>query len=203
MRSSVNRAAALGVLLVAAPLAWSAPTEGEKFKDWTVGCETLPGEGAKLDVEVEGADKNAAPETADKNAAAPAEQNAAAPAEGITICQITQLLNEKGSDQPVMQVAIGYLPGQEQPVAALTLPLGIWLPPGLQLQVDSGKKGRIPVDTCIPSGCRAGFELDAEFLASMRQGNQLNVTFGGGNRKPLTIPISLQGFSAALDSLKP
>jgi len=203
MRSNVNRAAVLGLFLAAAPLAWAAPTDGEKCKDWTVRCETVPGEGAKLDVKVEGAEAGAAPAEGDKGAAAaPAAAEVPPPEGSVTICQITQILNEKESNNPVMQVAIGYLPGQEQPVAAITLPLGIWLPPGLQLQVDGGKKGRVPVDTCVPGGCRAGVELDPEFLASMKKGSQLNVTFGGGNRQPLTIPVSLQGFSAALDSLK-
>ena len=197
MFTYARRVAVFGVIMASAPLAWAAPTDGEKFKDWTVNCETVPAEqSAKLDVKVEGSDEAAA------GAEAATETAATPPAEGVTICQISQILNEKESNNPVMQVSVGYLPEQEQPVAAITLPLGIWLPPGLQLQVDDGKKGRVPVDTCVPGGCRAGVELDAEFLASMKQGNQLNVTFGGGNRQPLTIPVSLQGFSAALDALK-
>lgn len=197
MFTTAYRVAVLGIIMASAPMAWAAPTDGEKFKDWTVSCETIPPEeSAELDVKVEGSDQAAEGDKAARESAA------TPPAEGVTICQITQTLNEKESNNPIMQVAVGYLPEQENPVAAITLPLGIWLPPGLQLQVDEGKKGRVPLDTCVPGGCRAGIELDAEFLASMKKGNELKVTFGGGNRKPLTIPVSLQGFSAALDALK-
>jgi len=201
MHQMFNRLAVLGVVLAASAAVYGAPpADGTKIGDWTVRCDAVPKPSSKLEVTVEGSDKDASAAAG----ASEAKADAAAPAAGETetICQITQILNEKGSNKPVMQIAVGYLPEQEKPVGAVTLPLGIWLPPGLQLQVDSGNTGRVPIDTCIPGGCRAGVELDDAFLASMKKGNELNITFGGGNRQPVTVPVSLKGFTAALDSLK-
>jgi len=181
---------AIGALLVLSSPVSAEPKAGEKFEDWTVQCETIPVPQEKLAVKVEGSEGSG-----DKKADAPATKE-------TTLCQIVQTLTEESSDQPVMQMAVGYLPGSENPVGALLLPLGIWLPPGVELRVDEGKTGRIPVDTCDPAGCRAGVELDAEFLAGMKKGNELNVTFGGRNRQGITVPISLKGFTAALGSLK-
>jgi len=204
MRNQGYPGVMLGVLLLSASTAWAAPVDGEKIKDWTVRCETLGAEeGKKLDVKVEGAEASAT-EAKDGEAAAGGDKaESAKPAEGgTTVCQITQILTEKESNNPVMQMAIGFIPEQKHPVAVITLPMGIWLPPGVQMQVDGGKKGRVPVDTCVPGGCRAGVELDDEFLATMKKGNVLNITFGGGNRQPITVPVSLNGFTAALDKLK-
>jgi invasion protein IalB len=202
MYQTFNRLAVLGAVLAASAATYGAPpADGTKFEDWTVRCEAVPKPSSKLDVTVDGADKPANAAAANSDGSSGAEAAVPASGETETICQITQILNEKGSNKPVMQIAIGYLPEQKLPVAAVTLPLGIWLPPGLQLQVDSGKTGRVPVDTCIPGGCRAGVELDEQFLASMKKGSELNITFGGGTRQPVTVPVSLKGFTAALDSL--
>lgn len=182
----------LGAFLALSVSVQAEPTPGQKFKDWTVQCEKIPVPDGKLAVKVEGSEDSGE---------APAEAEASAPKEQ-DLCQIVQTLTEKASEQPVLQMAVGYLPGVETPVGALLLPLGIWLPPGVELRVDEGKTGRIPVDTCDPSGCRAGVELDDEFLNSMKKGNELNITFGGRNRQGITVPISLDGFTAGLASLK-
>lgn len=119
------------------------------------------------------------------------------------LCQIIQALSNKEDGQPVMKVAIGYVPGKENAVLVMTLPLGIYLPPGVQLNIDDkGKAGRIPINTCLPMGCQAGVELDKEFTERMQKGNQLAVTFGDGEGNPVTAPVSLKGFTAGLKSLK-
>lgn len=193
MQMIFSRATMISALLVASVAVGAAPESGKKFKDWTVECDTFPVPQQKLDVEVAGSETPAGKTE---------EPKSAEPAESQTICQIVQTLTEKSSDRPVLQVAVGYLPEAEKPVAAILLPLGVWLPPGLQLQVDDGKAGRVPFEACDPNGCHAGVELDDEFLAMMKKGNELNVTFAGRNRKGITVPVSLQGFTAALDSLK-
>ena len=193
MQMIFSRATMISALLVASVAVGAAPESGKKFKDWTVECDTFPVPQQKLDVEVAGSETPAGEAE---------EAKSAEPAESQTICQIVQTLTEKSADRPVLQVAVGYLPEAEKPVAAFLLPLGVWLPPGLQLRVDDGKAGRVPFEACDPSGCHAGVELDDEFIAMMKKGNELNVTFGGRNRKGITVPVSLQGFTAALDSLK-
>ncbi|MEN8175213.1 MAG: invasion associated locus B family protein [Pseudomonadota bacterium] len=185
--------AALVFAAAAANTVWAAPKDGEVFKDWTVRCETIPAS-AKVEVEVAHGEGEAG--------GAEGDAKSAAAEGGTTLCQIVQTLNEKSSGQPIMQVSIGYLPESEQPVAVFTLPLGVWLPPGIELKVDEGQAGRVPFDTCTETGCRAGVELDEKILGQMKQGEQLNLTFGAGARQPATVPVSLQGFTAALSSLK-
>jgi invasion protein IalB len=193
MQTHSIRLAVCTALLFASLPVLAEPQDGQKIKDWTVECQTVPKPEAKLDVKVQGSEEGGGGSE---------EKAETAPAAEITVCQIVQTLTEKSADKPVLQVAIGYLPEQDMPVASFVLPLGVFLPAGLQLRVDEGKSGRVPFVSCDPVGCHAGVELDAEFLASMKQGNQLNVTFGTPNRQGVTAPVSLQGFTAALDSLK-
>jgi invasion protein IalB len=123
--------------------------------------------------------------------------------EQIEICQISQTLIDKESDQPMMKIAVGYVPEKDQPVAVITLPLGIFLPPGIELQIDGkGKVGRLPINTCLPSGCQAGVQLDEDFVSRMKQGNQMTVTFGNPQGKGVAAPVSLKGFTAGLASLE-
>ena len=121
----------------------------------------------------------------------------------IELCQISQTLLDKETDQPMMKIAVGYVPDKEQPVAVITLPLGIFLPPGIELQIDGkGKVGRLPINTCLPSGCQAGVQLDEDFVARMKQGSQMTVTFGNPQGKGVAAPVSLKGFTAGLTSVE-
>ena len=123
--------------------------------------------------------------------------------EQIEICQISQTLIDKDSDQPMMKIAVGYVPDKDQPVAVITLPLGIFLPPGIELQIDGkGKVGRLPINTCLPSGCQAGVQLDTDFVSRMKQGNQMTVTFGNPQGQGVAAPVSLSGFTAGLESVE-
>jgi invasion protein IalB len=121
----------------------------------------------------------------------------------IELCQISQTLLDKETDQPMMKIAVGYVPDKDQPVAVITLPLGIFLPPGIELQIDGkGKVGRLPINTCLPSGCQAGVQLDEDFVARMKQGSQMTVTFGNPQGKGVAAPVSLKGFTAGLTSVE-
>ena len=121
----------------------------------------------------------------------------------IEICQISQTLTNTEINQPMLKVAAGYVPGKNDAVLIITLPLGVILPPGVQLTVGEGKAARVPVTTCLPQGCQAGAQLDKEFTERLKKGSKLIVTFIGPDGKQVNAPISLSGFTAGLDSIKP
>ncbi len=118
-------------------------------------------------------------------------------------CYMVQRLVLKDKNQRVLVVAVTYPKGREQPVAVFTLPLGIALPPGIALAVDGDKPRRYAVDRCVANGCKAGIVLDAALLKRFKAGNRAMVTIHDGQRKPISLPVSLQGFTAALRSLRP
>ncbi len=117
-------------------------------------------------------------------------------------CYIFQNLVLKEGGQRVLHIAVGYLPDREEPVALLTLPLGISLPPGGTLQVDDNEPVRFQIERCEPNGCRAGLILRPELLQQFKKGMKAQVTFHDAGRRPISVPVSLQGFTAGLASLK-
>ena len=116
-------------------------------------------------------------------------------------CFIFQNHVTKKDHKPVLRIAVGYLPTKNQPVAVITMPLGIALPPGVQIKVDNNEAVRVPVERCEPQGCRAGVILGDKLLAQLKAGQKAEITFDDGARHPITVPVSLKGFTAGLSSL--
>lgn len=117
-------------------------------------------------------------------------------------CFIFQNLVLREGGQRVLQFAVGYVATTDAPIALLSLPLGISLPPGVTIRIGNAEPTRVIVERCEPNGCRAGLKLTAELLAQLKAGTQLTVTFHDAERRPIEVPLSLDGFEAGLTSLK-
>jgi invasion protein IalB len=116
-------------------------------------------------------------------------------------CFIYQTVVNNETDQPVLQIAIGYLPGDEKPAAILTVPLGVALPPGMGVSVDDGDVIRIPYERCVPKGCIAGIPLNDEVIGRFKRGLKAKVLLHDGTRQ-VALPVSLKGFTKGFDSLR-
>ena len=117
------------------------------------------------------------------------------------ICQISQSIVYKEDNRPVLHMAVGYTANDNSPAAIINLPLGISLPPGVSLAVDKGEPKRLPIEHCLPAGCRAYLVLDEELLAALKRGLEAQVTFRDLTRRPVTVPVSLKGFTAGFNAL--
>jgi invasion protein IalB len=125
------------------------------------------------------------------------------PDEGDTHdCIMFQNLVLKTGGQPVLHFAVGIAPDDQTPTVIVSLPLGISLPPGITIQIDDGKKANFPVERCQPEGCRAGMKLREATIDQLTAGTQLTITFHDGERKPITVPLSLDGFAESFQALK-
>ncbi len=118
------------------------------------------------------------------------------------LCHTFLNVTNKESKKPVMQVAVGYLPGQNNPQVLITLPLGVMLVPGLEFSGGTMKPVRIPYSVCTPNGCTAGLILEKEMVNKLKSGDKGKVKFASVQNQVLEIPFSLSGFTAAFNSLK-
>lgn len=118
-------------------------------------------------------------------------------------CFIFQNLVLKEGGQRVLHMAIGYIKGRPDPVALITMPLGISLPPGGSIVIDDDEPIRFQIERCEPAGCRAGLALKDKLLAAFKKGIKATVTFMDATRRPINVPLSLKGFTAGLKALKP
>ncbi|WP_435101886.1 invasion associated locus B family protein [Arhodomonas sp. AD133] len=118
-------------------------------------------------------------------------------------CEMFQGVTRNDNNELVMRVAIGYPPRQDidAPVAVFQLPLGIHLPPGIQLSVDDGEPVRFPVQACFQPGCRADLPLKPELLSKLKSGSEATLSVLGPGGEQIDLPISLMGFTAALERI--
>jgi invasion protein IalB len=95
------------------------------------------------------------------------------------------------------------VPGDTRaPVALVQLPLGLNLQTGAKFQIDEGKSADLPIQTCENRGCYASVPISPETLNAMRSGKQLKISFQDLGKETITIPLSLNDFSAAYDKIK-
>lgn len=116
-------------------------------------------------------------------------------------CEMYQQVSEQENDQTVLEAVIGFPPDAERPVALFNLPLGMLLPPGVQLRIDDGEAERFPVQICLQAGCRSSIELTDDLVSQMRAGERATLTIADPQNRDVEIPLSLLGFSAALDEV--
>lgn len=83
------------------------------------------------------------------------------------------------------------------------VPLGTALPEGVVLQVDDGDRYRFSYEFCAPAGCVANLALTPELVIAMKGGFLATITFSAASdpETPVSVPISLQGFTAAYNAL--
>jgi invasion protein IalB len=145
--------------------------------------------------------KPAEPKPADTN---PWVVNCASGANSTDLqCQLSQNLTETKSGQRVLTVTIRKQDGDASGLAMLlALPHGLFLPAGASYQIDSGAKATAPIQTSDQNGAYAAVPLTAAILAAMKVGTHLNIGMESVTRKPVTIPVSLAGFTAAIDKLQ-
>ncbi|MCB1739278.1 MAG: invasion associated locus B family protein [Gammaproteobacteria bacterium] len=121
----------------------------------------------------------------------------------LQVCYISQRLIMKEGKRPVLEVSVGYMQNDKQPAAFFTVPLGVTLPPGMQIQVDEQKAVRIPFAYCRDSGCIAPMPLNDDIVGQFKAGNKATITFIDGLGQRVPVPVSLSGFTAGFNALKP
>ena len=95
------------------------------------------------------------------------------------------------------------VPGDSRaPIALVQLPLGLNLQAGAKFQVDDGKSADLPIQTCENRGCYASVPISPETLNALRSGKQLKISFQDLSKETITIPLSLNDFTATYDKIK-
>jgi invasion protein IalB len=81
------------------------------------------------------------------------------------------------------------------------LPTDLFLPAGLSFQVDDHPAGTMGFLTCSAAACLSGGPLSDDVLTDMKAGGTLNLSYETAGRKTVSEPVTLIGFTAAIDQL--
>lgn len=119
------------------------------------------------------------------------------------VCFIFQKVNFAETDTMLLQAVAGYFRADvPDPVLILTAPLGTFLPPGIEVRLKDGSALASHFEVCMAVGCQASLKLDPDRLRRLGDGASVEVVVRDGAKKQVSIPLSLKGLTAGLDSLK-
>ena len=117
----------------------------------------------------------------------------------IDICNVQNIMTAP-TGQLVTGVSLIELKGKiNRKVFQVTVPTGRLVPPGIGLQIDTGKAQKLDYVICFPDRCVAEVPLTDTLVASFKKGQAITLTSVNFQNQPNPIKVALTGFSGAYD----
>jgi len=103
----------------------------------------------------------------------------------------------------ILYLGLGYMPDTKPGTVFIfaVTPLGTMLQNGLRMSIDKKPPIDGPYLFCAPTGCQSEVTLTPEQLAALRRGGELEVRFELMEQGEVNVPVKLNGFTKAFDSL--
>jgi invasion protein IalB len=117
-----------------------------------------------------------------------------------TTCQMVQALFAE-TGQPIVSATIRPQAEDRRMGMLLTLPHGVYFPPGLTITIDRGRAMNVDIQTSDQNGVYAALPLTEDLITAMRLGRKLNIAMRFADGRDEIVPLTLNGFSAALERL--
>lgn len=126
----------------------------------------------------------------------------AASAQETLQCRMSQELFAAGAQTRVLAVSVARSVSGEGYDLTFALPHGVYLPDGISLKIDDGEPIKVLIESSNASGIFATLPLDVDLAAATRRGKTMLVGITNMSRKPLQIPVNLNGFTAAFTRMQ-
>ena len=117
-------------------------------------------------------------------------------------CKIEQTIIVTKTQQRVLSVLVRVPAESRTPAMMIHLPLGLFLPAGITLQLDQEMSLKLNVQTCDANGCYSGTPISENMLAAMKTGKRLTVSFQNLAKQTMSIPVPLAGFAEAYQKIR-
>lgn len=101
--------------------------------------------------------------------------------------------------QPIASVRVIEIEGVSQKGLTIAVPPGLLIQPGMRVQIDGTKTGTAKYQICSPQACFVEARFNADFINSLKRGNEMKIIGIGQNGKQVEFPVTLAGFTAAYD----
>lgn len=116
-------------------------------------------------------------------------------------CALIQNVTAEDRDNVGLSVFVLKTADQEMRILRILAPLGVLLPSGLGLRIDTEEIGRVGFVRCLPNGCVAEVVFDAALLKKFTQGKTATFVIFQTPEEGIGIPVSLSGFAEGFKSL--
>jgi invasion protein IalB len=127
-----------------------------------------------------------------------------APDKSTEVCFGFQKVSFSETKAQLLQAVVGYFrTDRRDPTLIVTIPLGAFLLPGLEIRTKSKKPIHSDFQYCFSNGCQAAIRLNGPILDLLKNEDEAEVVFLDAGHQRISVPLSLKGFPAVLDALKP
>jgi invasion protein IalB len=117
-------------------------------------------------------------------------------------CALVQSVTAEDRPNVGLTVVFYQAIGEDKKLLRVVVPLGVLLPTGLGLKIDEADVGNAPFLKCSKRGCVAEVVLQDEVIAKLKKGTNAMFIIFDTPEAGIGIPVSLQGFSTAIEGLK-
>ncbi len=117
-------------------------------------------------------------------------------------CEMYSGLDDKNSHQRILMVSFAFMPSANAHVMQIAVPLGISIGKGVVIQTDSFTSPALHYRRCDNAGCYVEMPINNASVESIaKSGANAAIKIVADNGKAFNLPLSLDGFSGAHDSM--
>ena len=116
-------------------------------------------------------------------------------------CVIMQFVTAQDRENVGLSVVVMKTADKQARILRVLAPLGVLLPRGLGLRIDSTDMGTTGFIRCLPNGCVSEVLMDDSLIQQLRSGKQAMFVIFQTPEEGIGVPISLAGFSEGFDAL--
>lgn len=117
-------------------------------------------------------------------------------------CRAVQIKSTPDGKENLLALTILITELNQSPAAILSIPLGGYLAPGIEITIDKRQKFKLLVETCNTSGCHAGFPIQGRVLQALQKGRAASIRIWTTKNKPVVTDLSIDRFQDVIDLLK-
>jgi invasion protein IalB len=120
------------------------------------------------------------------------------------MCFISQTTSDAETKRPLVHLRVGLDQSNKKPGLVAIVPLGVIIPKGSAFVIEGSDPVGFPYLRCTRIGCQTvGLPIDDKLLDAMQKGTKAAFVVSTGGEKPVSIPVSLKGFTRAYNSIAP
>lgn len=116
-------------------------------------------------------------------------------------CALIQSVTAEDRANVGLTVIVLKTADQKSRLMRVVAPLGVLLPSGLGLKIDTADVGRAGFVRCLPNGCIAEVIMDDELIKKLRTGKTATFIIFQTPEEGIGFPMSLNGFGEGYDKL--
>jgi invasion protein IalB len=117
-------------------------------------------------------------------------------------CRASQTLYFTKTRSRALTLVVQTRPSAKKPVLLMQVPLGVYLPAGVTLQIGKDAAKTLPIQSCNQEGCFTEYALTDADISAMLKEADLTVSVQDLKKTPGTFKVPGLGFAAAFSKMK-